>query len=431
MIRFIAACFALALLVAPAGAQDEEGLTVIHAGWLLAVPGEAPREAQSIVIRGERIERVEAGYVEIEGAAVIDLRDRFVLPGLIDSHVHLQSELGPDRRWERVTRTESDVALTAARHARTTLMSGFTTVQEVGGRLEASLALRDAIRRGDVIGPRLRVAGQSMSPTGGHADINNFSPVVMDTLGNRYACNGADDCRRAVRELIRAGADLIKITATGGVLSETAAGLEQQFFDDELEAIVGAARMMGRPVVAHAHGRDGVNAALRAGVRAIEHGTYLDDSSIRLFRQTGAYLVPTVLAGVTVTEMAGDAPWMNPAVRAKALEAGPLMLDMLRRAHRGGVNIAFGTDSGVSRHGDNAREFQLMVQAGMTPMQAIRAATVTAAEHLMMADDIGRITPGRYADIIAVAANPLDDVAVLMNVGFVMQGGAVHRNDGS
>jgi len=428
MIKTILAAGIAAIGLSSAYAQDEAPLTVIHAGQLLAVPGEEPTSQQSILVRNGRIESVQAGYVTPDGAEIIDLSDQFVLPGLIDSHVHLQGELSPSGRLDTVTLSSADNALDAARHARTTLMAGFTSAQEVGGQLEASIALRNAIRDGDVIGPRLRVSGPAVTPTGGHGDINGYSTEVMDLLSSRAACNGPADCRRAVRELVRAGVDVIKITATGGVLSHTAAGVEQQFFDDELEAIVEAARMMGRRVTAHAHGESGIDSFLEAGGASIEHGTYLDRDSIRLFRRNGAYLVPTVLAGVTVSEIAETADWMTPPIRAKSRMVGPQMLAMARRAHEGGVMIAFGTDSGVSRHGLNAREFQLLVEAGMTEMEAIVTATVNAADHIEMADDIGTIEAGKFADIIAVDGNPLEDISELMDVDFVMQGGTVHKN---
>lgn len=428
MIKTILAAGIAAIGLSAAYAQDEAPLTVIHAGQLLAVPGEEPASQQSILVRNGRIESVQAGYVTPDGAEIIDLSDQFVLPGLIDSHVHLQGELSPSGRLDTVTLSSADNALDAARHARTTLMAGFTSAQEVGGQLEASIALRNAIRDGDVIGPRLRVSGPAVTPTGGHGDINGYSTEVMDLLSSRAACNGPADCRRAVRELVRAGVDVIKITATGGVLSNTAAGVEQQFFDDELEAIVEAARMMGRRVTAHAHGESGIDSFLEAGGASIEHGTYLDRDSIRLFRRNGAYLVPTVLAGVTVSEIAETADWMTPPIRAKSRMVGPQMLAMARRAHEGGVMIAFGTDSGVSRHGLNAREFQLLVEAGMTEMEAIVSATVNASDHIEMADDIGTIEAGKFADIIAVDGNPLEDISELMDVDFVMQGGTVHKN---
>lgn len=417
----------LAIALSPlAFAQDD--ITVIHAGWLLAVPGDAPAEDQSIVIIGERIDRIEDGFVEIEDATIIDLSDQYVLPGLIDSHVHLLSELNPNRRLQNVTFSSADWAIDGVRNARSTLMAGFTTVQDVGGDLEAIIALRDGQRDGDIVGPRMRVSGPSVTPTGGHGDINGYNEDIMHAFSSQSACNGPDDCRRAVRELVRARVDLIKITATGGVLSQTAAGTEQQFFDDELAAIMEAASMMGRYVTAHAHGVTGINSAIENGVHSIEHGTYLDDESIRLFRRNNVYLVPTLLAGATVVELAENADWMSPETRQKSLEVGPQMLEMARRAHEGGVMIAFGTDTGVSRHGDNAREFALLVEASLSPMEAIRSATVTASEHVMMDDDIGTIEAGKFADIIAVAANPLEDVTALEDVGFVMQGGEVYSD---
>jgi imidazolonepropionase-like amidohydrolase len=422
--------FSVALLmvpaVAPAAAQQAD-VTVVHAGWLLDRPGEDPRTEVSIIVRDGVIEAVEDGFVTRSGAEVVDLRDRFVMPGFIDSHVHLSSELGPNGALDAVTLNSTDVVLDAARNARTTLMAGFTMVQDVGGGLDVMTALRDGITQGDIAGPRLRVSGPGVTPTGGHGDVNGYSLDIMDLLGNRFACNGPDDCRRAVRELVRGGADVIKITATGGVLSNTAAGVEQQFFDDELESIVEAARMMGRKVTAHAHGTSGVDSFLEAGGASIEHGTYLDANSIRLFRQTGAYLVPTILAGVTVAEMAENQDWMTPPIKAKSLAVGPQMLDMVRRAHAGGVPIAFGTDSGVSLHGVNAREFQLLVEAGMTPMEAIATATVNAADHVEMGDMIGTIEPGKFADIIASDADPLEDVATLMEISFVMKNGVVYK----
>lgn len=421
--------FTTAMLAPGACAQDaDDGLTVIHAGWLLAVPGEDPLSEQSILIRGERIESIEAGYVTPEGANIIDLSDDYVMPGFIDSHVHLQSELGPGRRFNRFTMSASDLAFDGAVNAGTTLRAGFTTVQDVGGSFEASLALRDAINDGDVAGPRMRIAGSAVTPTGGHADVNGFSLDVLHTFASETACNGEAQCREAVRSLIRGGADVIKITATGGVLSDTAAGVEQQFFDDELNAIVEAAHMMGRRVTAHAHGVTGINSFLESGGDSIEHGTYLDRESIRLMRRNGAYLVPTVLAGVTVAEMAETVDFMTDNQRAKSREVGPVMLDMARRAHEGGVMIAFGTDSGVSRHGLNAREFELLVDAGLTPMEAIVTATINASRHVQMDGDIGTIEAGKLADIIAVDGNPLDNISELRDMDFVMKGGEVYLN---
>lgn len=430
MLRTIATALAATALAGLAQAQDaEEALTVIHAGWLLAIPGEAPLEQQSILVRGERIEGIQAGYVTPDGATVIDLTDDYVMPGFIDSHVHLQSELGPGRRFNTFTESPSDLAFAGADNARTTLMAGFTTVQDVGGNFEAALALRDAVDAGFVPGPRMRVAGTAVTPTGGHADVNGFALDVLHQFTSPTACNGPAQCREAVRTLIRGGADVIKITATGGVLSDTAAGVERQFFDDELESIVEAAHMMGRQVTAHAHGVTGINAFLEAGGDSIEHGTYLDNDSIRLMRRNGAYLVPTVLAGVTVAELAETADFMTDNQRAKSRAVGPQMLEMARRAHDGGVTIAFGTDSGVSQHGDNAREFELLVEAGLTPMEAIETATIHASRHVRMDSDIGTIETGKYADIVAVDGNPLENISELRDVDFVMKNGTVYLSE--
>ena len=359
---------------------------------------------------------------------IVDLRDSFVLPGLIDSHVHLTGQQNPNARLEAVTQSDVDQAFVGARFARRTLMAGFTTVADLGATNQTIFALRDAVRRGDVAGPRIIASGESVSVHGGHGDINGYREDVMHLLSNESICSGPDDCMRAVRLQVRSGADIIKITATGGVLSNTAAGLGQQFSDEELAAIVGAAHRMGRQVTAHAHGVDGINAFLRAGGDSIEHGTYLDDESIRLFRREGTYLVPTLLAGDFVGRIAsGPNNFFTPAQTAKALEAGPKMLDMVRRAHAGGVRIAFGTDSGVSAHGDNAQEFALLVRAGMTPLETIQAATVNAAAHLRISQDAGRISAGMPADLIAVTGDPLTDVTELERVRFVMRGGVVYR----
>ena len=419
----------LTLCAAPvAAAQDDDApLTIIHAGHLIAAPGvEGVREAVSILVRDGRIEAVEDGYVQAVDAEMVDLTDHWVMPGFIDAHVHITNQQGPGRRISAFTEGPADRAIDGVLYARRTLMAGFTTIQDVGGDIEALRALRDGIEDGDVVGPRLRIAGGAVTPTGGHGDANGWAVQVLRANSSPYACNGADDCARATRQLVQEGADVIKITATGGVLSSTGAGVEQQFFQEELEAIVGAAHMMGRRVTAHAHGVTGVNAFLRAGGDSIEHGTYLDDESIRLFRRNDAILVPTVMAGVWVADQA-NAGWMTPFQAAKARVVGPQMIDMVRRAHEGGVTIAFGTDSGVSAHGDNAQEFGLYVDAGMSEMEAIATATTTGAVHVGLEDEIGRIAPGFAADIIAVDGDPLADIGELLDVDFVMARGTVHK----
>lgn len=403
--------------------------TFVQVGHLLADPGSGVvLRNKTLVIAGNRIVEIRDGFVG--DGEVIDLRDEFVLPGLIDSHVHLTGQQNPNGRLEEVTQSNAEQAMVGARYARRTLMAGFTTVADLGGSNEAVFALRDAIARGDVPGPRVIAAGSAVSVHGGHGDINGYREDVMHILSPESVCSGADDCMRAVRLQVRSGADIIKITATGGVLSNTAAGLNQQFSDAELAAIVGAAHRMGRQVTAHAHGVDGINAFLRAGGDSIEHGTYLDDESIRLFRREGVYLVPTLMAGDFVARIAsGPDNFFTPAQTAKALEVGPLMIEMARRAHDGGVRIAFGTDSGVSAHGDNAREFALLVRAGLTPLEAVQTATVGAAAHLRISDQAGRIAVGMPADLIAVSGDPLSDVTVLEHVRFVMKGGVVYRAD--
>ena len=428
----IAAAVAL-IGLAPASAQVEQAadaLTFVQAGRLLADPATGRVETeQTVVIQNGRVLRIDDGFTGEGQGMVVDLRDSFVLPGLIDSHVHLTGQQGPTARLDEVTQTEADQAFVGARYARRTLMAGFTTVADLGASNEAIFALRNAIARGDVDGPRILASGSSIAAHGGHGDIHGYRDDVMEVLRSPSVCSGADDCARAVREQVRAGADLIKITATGGVLSNTAAGLSQQMSQAELNSIVETAHRLGRRVTAHAHGADGITTFIRAGGDSIEHGTYLDEEGIRLMRQSGAWLVPTLLVGDFVARVAsGPNNFLTPAQTAKALEAGPLMLEMCRRAHAAGVRIAFGTDSGVSAHGDNAMEFALLVRAGLTPLEAIQAATVNAADHLQIAEETGALRPGLAADIIAVSGDPLADVTELERVRFVMRAGRVFRS---
>ncbi|WP_284734628.1 metal-dependent hydrolase family protein [Sphingosinicella terrae] len=425
------AFFALLLAffaLAPAHAQ-EPATTFIQAGRLLADPATGRvLSAHTIVVRAGRIVDIREGYVGEGEGEVIDLRDRFVLPGLIDSHVHICHENGPDDRVRRTVQTAADLAMDGVHYARVTLEAGFTTVADMGEENDAIFALRDGIARGRVPGPRILAAGNALSPHGGPGDPAGYRPDVGHVLRRPSLCSGADDCRRVTRETIHRGADHIKITATGSVLSDIASGLGQQFTDDEMAAIVETAHALGRRVTAHAHDAAAINAFLRAGGDSIEHGTNLDAESVRLMRERGAWLVPTLLAGETVTRWGNDPnSFLSPAIRDKALRVGPRMIESTRRAHQGGVRIAFGTDASVSRHGENAREFGLLVRAGLTPLEAIRTATVNAAEHLGLADTIGSIAAGKAADIIAVDGDPLADVAALERVAFVMRDGRIHR----
>jgi len=405
----------------------EEQTTIIHAGTLLAVPGNAPASNQSIIIEGTHIARVEDGFVDpadISGdVTVVDLSDKFVLPGLMDMHVHILGELGPNSRMEALQVTTSMQALKGAMHAKRTLDAGFTTVRDLGGKPEAIYALRDAINNGFVPGPRIIAAGSSLAATGGHGDIDGVKAELLTLWTPETICDGPYECRRATRYAIKYGADWIKITATGGVLSDTATGTDQQMTDDELREIMDTAHGLGVRVAAHAHGTDGINAALRAGVDTIDHGSFLDRESIRLFKQTGAYLVPTLSPSFKVPSLMEGNPFFTEAIKAKALAASAASKANFGSAYEAGVKIAFGTDSAVTKHGDNADEFGMMVESGMTEMDAIRSATVVAAELLEMSDTLGTIEPGKMADIIAVDHSPLDDITALENVSVVIKEG--------
>lgn len=424
------------LLIVPSsfGAQPAEPRrTVIHCGTLLAVPGESPRPRASIVIEGDRIVEVVGGFVRPEGAEIIDLSRHFVLPGLIDCHTHITSELrAMDERLRRtLTEEPTHAAIDGTVYARRTLAAGFTTIRNVGSLGSDIYALRDRIADGVIEGPRILAAGQSIAVTGGHADrTNGISPILRPEMTPMQGiADGPYEMRKAVRERVKRGSDLIKITATGGVLSNTAAGINQQMFEDEILAVVETAHSMGRRVAAHAHGADGIKAALRAGVDSIEHGTYLDDEAIALFLRTGAYLVPTMHAGRFVTEKAAEPGYFNPAIKAKAEAVGPTIAQSVARAHRAGVKIAFGTDVGVGAHGTNAREFLYMHEAGLSPMECIRTATVNAADLCGLASEIGTIEAGKSADIIAVSGDPLKELATLLDVQFVMARGTVFKKN--
>lgn len=416
----------LASLFATTAIADEH-TTIIHAGTLLAVPGESPANNQSIIVEGNQIVRVENGFVDpadVSGdVTVIDLSDKFVLPGLMDMHVHLLGEIGPNTRLDTLHVTTSMQALKGAMHAKRTLDAGFTTVRDLGGRPEAIYALRDAVNNGFVPGPRIIAAGSSLAATGGHGDVDGVKAELLTLWTPDTICDGPYDCRRATRYAIKYGADWIKITATGGVLSDTATGTDQQMTDDELREIMDTAHGLGVKVAAHAHGTDGINAALRAGVDTIDHGSFLDRESISLFKQTGAYLVPTLSPSFKIPAQMEGNPFFTDAIKAKALAASAASKVNFGIAYKAGVKIAFGTDSAVTKHGDNADEFAMMVESGMTEMDAIRSATVVAAEVVEMSDTLGTIESGKIADIIAVDGNPLADITVLEDVSVVIKDG--------
>ncbi|MGY8896942.1 MAG: amidohydrolase family protein [Paraglaciecola sp.] len=411
---------------------------IVHAGHLMAVPGEKVATKQSIVIRDDKVLKVHSGYIDRDALTisqedsvqVIDLKDKYVLPGLIDGHVHITDQLDSKNKLRRVEYSDPDTALFGAYNAKVMLDAGFTTVRDLGGRGgDAVFALRDAINNGFVEGPRIFAAGFVISPTGGHGQRIGYRDEVFKVVNHSGVCDGVDDCRRVVRDQVRRTADQIKFVATGGVLSEVAAGTGQQFFNDEIQAIVDTAHSLGRKVTAHAHNADGINAALRAGVDSIEHGTFANEESLTLFEETGAYLIPTLLAGATVSEIAmSKHSFFAPSVNEKALKVGPKLIETLSVAHERGIKIAFGTDSYVSKHGINAREFQLLVEAGLTPVEAIQTATVFGADNLGKSDELGTIESGKFADIIALDRDPSTDISALMQVGFVMKEGRVFKS---
>lgn len=405
--------------------------TLIHAGELLAVPGQSPASRQTIVIENDEIIEIVSGFAnaaDFDGnVTVIDLSDKFVLPGLMDMHVHLQGELGPKNDSDALKMSDQLMQMRSIYYAMNTLRAGFTTVRDVGSSSQEMYAMRDAIENGWIDGPRIIAAG-GVGITGGHADISGVSPDLMEMFTSPNVCDGPYDCRRAARNVIKYGADLIKITSTGGVMTDRATGTGQQMEMDELREIVLAAARMGRKVASHAHHEDGIVAALEAGVASIEHGSYTGPRAIKLFRETGAYLVPTLLAGKTVATLAVEADFMSDAVKEKAIRVGKDMAGSFEKAHKAGVNIAYGTDSGISPHGTNAQEAVLMVEAGMSEMNVIISATVNAADLIDMSDSIGTIEAGKFADIIAVDASPLENIDELLDVDFVMKGGKVYKD---
>ncbi|MFV0277679.1 MAG: amidohydrolase family protein [Parahaliea sp.] len=422
---------ALTLFTCGLTVNTQAETTVVHAGTLLAIPGQEPTRQQTLVIKDGRIQQVLDGYHQSaefgEQARLIDLSDHFVMPGLMDMHVHLQGQLGPQGDSENLKFSDQLVQMRSLMFALRTLQAGFTTVRDLGSKTQEMYALRDAIDRGWIDGPRIIAAG-TVGVTGGHNDASGMKHELLEYYTDRSICDGPYDCRRATRDAVKYGADLIKITSTGGVLTDRDTGTGQQMEMDELTEVVRAAKRMGRKVASHAHQEDGIIAALQAGVDSIEHGTYTGPKAIKLFKSSGAYLVPTLLAGHTVRDMATNADFMSPAIREKAIQVGSDMQENFGRAYRAGVKIAYGTDTGVSAHGDNAREAVLMHQAGMSNMDILVAATVSAAALIDMSDSLGTLEPGKQADLIATGGSPLADIEALLDVDFVMKGGKVFRD---
>ena len=400
--------------------------TVIHAGQLVDAAAGEVIEAATIVVDGDRITSVQMGYV---GEPDIDLTGAFVMPGWIDMHVHIAGQQSPDRFLENFTLEPADAALRAVPYAERTLMAGFTTVRDLGTDHALAQSIRRAVAEGHIVGPRIFTAGKSLATTGGHADPSNGvnSELRGDPGPAEGVVNGVDDAYKAVRARYKEGVDLIKITATGGVLSQASSGQNPQFTEAEIAAIVAAAEDYGYRVAAHAHGAEGMRRAVAAGVSSIEHGTYMSDEVMELMKEKGAWFVPTIMAGKFVAEMAKVEGYFSEVVRSKAAAIGPVIADTFARAYRTGVPIAFGTDTGVSPHGDNWQEFIYMVEGGMPAMEAIVSATRSAAVLLNEWDNLGSIEPGKYADIVAVPGDPREDVEEFGRVHFVMKGGEVYK----
>lgn len=432
-VRLIRAAASAALAVGAALPALAETVYV-QAGAVLAVPGEAPLGATTIIVTHGRIVSLMPGYTapKDRNIRLVDLKDSFILPGLIDSHVHLTSDTGGiASQLEDVTLSPAAQAFNAWENGIKTLNAGFTTVRNLGDGDGAVMALRDAINDGQVQGPRILDAGASISATSGHMDGSlGYRDELRDffnAAGN--TCDGAEDCRRAVRLQVARGADVIKFASTGGVNSRIGAGLGKQMFADEANAIVETAKLFGKKVSAHAHGADGIRLALEAGVDSIEHGTLLDPETIDAFVDSGAFYVPTLsTVNGYIERLEADADAYEPDVRAKIEWRIGITGKSLEILYARGVRIAFGTDAGVSKHGRNADEFELMVKFGMTPTEAIKAATVNAADLLGLAEEVGTLEPGKSADLIAVMGDPLKDVKVLKKVKFVMVRGNVVKN---
>ena len=405
--------------------------TYLYCGELFDSKAGKIKKSITVIVDGNIIIDVKKGYIPpMDGATVIDLKDKTVYPGFIDMHVHIESESNPKKYLARYQLNEADVAYDAAIFARRTLLAGFTTVRDLGGS-GVNIALRNAIAKGKVVGPRIFTAGKTLSSTGGHGDPTNGNRASIqgDPGPKEGVVNSVADARKAVRQRYKNGADWIKITATGGVLSEAKSGENPQFTEDEIKAITSTAEDYGMQVAAHAHGDEGMYRAVANGVKTIEHGTLISERTMELMKEKNAYLVPTIAAGKFVAEKAKIEGYYPSIIVPKAKKIGSQIQATFAKAYTKGVPIAFGTDSGVSYHGDNAKEFGYMTEVGMSPIEALQSATIINAKVLQHENKLGQIAPGYYADIIASDDNALENIATLEKIIFVMKNGKVFKKE--
>lgn len=405
--------------------------TILHCGRLIDVTKGQMLSQYSIIVEGNRITDVQAGYTKAASAdKVIDLKDKTVMPGLIDCHVHLEDETNPNQYLQKFTYNPADYAFQSVVFAKRTLAIGFTTVRDLGGT-GVNISLRNAINKKLIEGPRILTAGKSIATTGGHADpTNSYRKDLMGDPGPAAGvANGPAECMQAVRQRYKDGSDLIKITASGGVLSVAKSGENPQFTEEEIKAIVSTAKDYGFKVAAHCHGAEAMKRAVKAGVNSIEHGTHMDDEVMQLMKQYGTWYVPTITAGKSVGDSAKKPGYYPDLVTPKALAIGPKIQSTFGKAYKAGVKIAFGTDAGVYMHGRNWLEFVYMHEAGMPVMEAIQSATVSAADLLGISDLIGSIEKGKLADIVATEGDPTKDVQAMGNIKFVMKEGVVYKNE--
>jgi imidazolonepropionase-like amidohydrolase len=422
----------LSLTLVVSLAHGETTPVALHCGHLLDSSNGKLLGATTILTEGQRIKSVQPGRVAVSGASVVDLANATCLPGLIDSHTHLTSETSPTGYTDQFRLNTADYAIRSTIYARRTLLAGFTTVRNVGDGRNESIALRNAINSGLVPGPRIYTAGGGIGTTGGHADgTDGYRADLQGDPGAKDGIiNGAADVWKAVRQHYKDGADLLKIVPSGGVLDESSSADNPQMTIEEIQAIVAAAHDYGFTVAAHAHGAEAIRRAVIAGVDSIEHGTFMNDEDMKLMKEHGTWFVPTIIAGKYVAEKAAVPGYYPPQVAVKAQTIGPIMQGTAGKAYKAGVKIAFGTDSSVYPHGENAKEFLYMVEAGMPPMYALQAATTHAAALLKKSADLGSIEAGKLADVIAVEGNPLEDMTLMQKVAFVMKDGVVYKQGG-